>query len=87
MEPSKTIAEGFTNYIVKTSKGDVFSGLLVSKTDSEVVLKDATRQYHVPAADIQKMVAQPMSAMPEGLLNDLSPQDAADLLEFLSKLK
>ncbi len=87
VEPSKTIAEGFTSYLVKTKGGDVINGLLVSKTDSEVVLKDTTKQYHVPAADIQKMVAQTVSAMPEGLLADLSPQDAADLLAFLATLK
>ncbi len=87
VEPSKTIAEGFTSYLVRTKSGDVINGLLLSKTDAEVVLKDTTKQYHIPAADIQKMVAQTLSAMPEGLLADLSPQDAADLLTFLAGLK
>ncbi len=87
VEPSKTITEGFTSYLVKTKSGEIYNGLLAKKTDAEVILKDATKQYPIPTADVQKMVAQTVSAMPEGLLSDLSPEDAADLMEYLASLK
>jgi putative heme-binding domain-containing protein len=84
LNPSKTIAQGFANYTVKTKSNDVYTGLLVSKSDKEIVLKDATlKPIHIPATDVERMIEQKISAMPEGLLADLTPQQAADMLEFL----
>jgi len=86
--PSKTIAQGYATYVVKTKSGDVLTGLLVKQTDQEIVLKDATlKETHVPAADLEKMTPQTISAMPDGLLNDLTAQQAADLIGFLQTQK
>ena len=88
LNPSKTIAPGYATYVVRTKNGDTFSGLLVKKTDQEFVIKDAQlKEIHIPQVDIQKTVAQSVSAMPEGLLGDLEAQQAADLLEFVASLK
>ncbi len=87
VEPSKTIAEGFATFMIKTKGGDRLTGLLVRKNDTEVVLRDATKEHHFPAADVEKLTQQTTSAMPEGLLSNLTAQEAADLLEFLSTLK
>ena len=40
LEPSKTIAEGFTTYLLKRKSGEIINGLLVSKSDKEVVMRD-----------------------------------------------
>jgi putative heme-binding domain-containing protein len=88
LNPSKTIAQGYTTYNLQTKAGDLYSGFLITKTDQEVVIKDATLKVtHVPTSDVQKLSAQVISAMPEGLLSDLEAQQAADLLEFVSSLK
>ncbi len=88
LNPSKTIAQGFATYVVKTKSGDVFTGLLVKQTDQEIVLKDATlKETRVAARDVEKMTPQTVSAMPEGLLNDLTAQEAADLIAFLQTQK
>ena len=63
-------------------------GLLKSKTDKEVVLGTAgDQEVRVAAAKVERLVPQPKSLMPELLLRDLSAEQAADLLEFLSSLK
>jgi putative heme-binding domain-containing protein len=86
--PSKTIAPEYITYVARTKSGDTFAGFVVKKTATEIVLKDAQlKELHIPTADIQKLAAQSVSAMPEGLLADLEPQQAADLLEYLSSLK
>ena len=86
--PSKSIAPGYATYVIRTTSGDTYVGFLLGKTDKEVVIKDAQlKQTHIPAADIHKMVAQPISAMPDGLLSDLEAQQAADVLEFVASLK
>ncbi|HSU68598.1 MAG TPA: c-type cytochrome, partial [Tepidisphaeraceae bacterium] len=88
LNPSKTIAPGYATYVARTKSGDTFSGFLVRKTDAEVILKDPQlKEIRIPAADIERLAPQSISAMPEGLLNDLDSQQAADLLEFLASLK
>jgi putative heme-binding domain-containing protein len=86
--PSKSIEPAYVSYQVETRDGESYSGLLVSRTSEEVVLKDTSlNQLHVPAAKIKALQPLQLSAMPEGLLQSLTAQDAADLIEFLSSLK
>jgi hypothetical protein len=37
--------------------------------------------------DVEELIPQQKSLMPDGMLRDLTPQQAADLLAFLSSLK
>ena len=88
LEPSKEIDPKFATYVVRTESGAVHSGLLLEKSDRDVVLKDAARnEVRIPAGSVRQMVAQKTSSMPEFLLQSLTAQEAADLLEFLSSLK
>ena len=88
LNPSKTIAPGYETYVVRTKSGDTYTGFLVKKTAAEITIKDAQLKFiKLPTADVQKMVPQPISAMPEGLLADLEAQQAADLLAFVSSLR
>ena len=89
VEPSKTIAEGFVGYTVRTADGDAFSGLKVSQDDKEIVLRDATGELvHIALAQVKGgVVPQAGSIMPEGLLDNLEPQQAADLLAFVAGQK
>jgi putative heme-binding domain-containing protein len=88
LNPSKTIDPKYVTYLVKTGKGEDFTGLLVEKTAAEVVLRDAQRQViRIPAAEVTKVSPQTISSMPEGLLGSLTAQQAADLLEYLATRK
>jgi putative heme-binding domain-containing protein len=93
LHPSKTIAQGYETYVVRTKAqgdkpADIYSGFLVSKSDTEVVLKDMERKLiHLKTNEVDKMVMQPVSAMPEGIIAELQTQQAADLLEFLATRK
>jgi putative heme-binding domain-containing protein len=88
VEPSKAIAEGFTGYNVTTIDGDVVSGFLVARNATELIVKDATlQQVHLPAAKVSQVTPMAVSIMPQGLLDNLEPQQAADLLEWLAAQK
>jgi uncharacterized repeat protein (TIGR03806 family) len=88
LEPSKTVDPVFTTYLVETKDGRVISGLAVEKTASGVVLKDAqARTLRMSNSEIERMVPQSRSLMPELLLRDLTAQQVADLLEFLAGLR
>lgn len=88
VEPSKTIAEGFIAYRVKTKKGDVQLGLITGRNEKEIVLKTGPGvEVRIPAADVETVKPETASLMPEGLLGGLTAQQAADLLEYLQSLK
>ncbi|MGZ0166389.1 MAG: PQQ-dependent sugar dehydrogenase [Planctomycetales bacterium] len=88
LEPSKKIDPKFQTWLIQKDDGKVQTGLLVSRTAESVTLLDATgKAITIPAADIELMVAQKKSLMPELQLRGLTPQDAADLLAWLASLK
>lgn len=88
LEPSKFIDPKYTSYVLETTDGRVFTGLLVEKTDRQVVLKDPRNvEVRVGLDEVELLAPQQKSLMPELLLRDMTPQQAADLLAYLSSLK
>jgi putative heme-binding domain-containing protein len=88
LHPSKKIDEKFRVYLVETKQGKVHTGLLVKRDERQVVLKDPTgKMIRIAADGAEAVVPQQKSLMPELLLRDMTPQEVADLLEFLQSLK
>jgi uncharacterized repeat protein (TIGR03806 family) len=88
LEPSKTIDPKFATWLVQTISGKTHSGLLIEQSDDEVILRDAQNNDHrIPTAEIEELFRLQTSLMPEHLLRDLTPQQAADLLTWLASLK
>jgi putative heme-binding domain-containing protein len=88
LEPSKLIDPKYVPYVLETTEGKVLSGLLIEKTDEIVRLRDAkNEEVRIPAGEIELLVPQQKSLMPELLLRDLTPQQVADLIAYLSSLK
>jgi uncharacterized repeat protein (TIGR03806 family) len=88
LEPSKAVDPQYVTHLVETKEGQVYTGLLVSRTAQEVVLKDVKAQeIRIPAAKVETLVPQQKSIMPELLLRDLTAEQVADLLEYLASLK
>lgn len=85
LRPSSRIDPKFQTRSVLLTDGTVVTGIVVSDSESEVVVSDAQAKLHtVVKADIDVMQTSPKSVMPEMLLSGLTPQQAADLLAFLS---
>ncbi|HYE98719.1 MAG TPA: hypothetical protein VEJ18_07395, partial [Planctomycetota bacterium] len=88
LDPSKQIDPKYALYVVQTTDDSVVSGRLVAKSDAETVLRDAQAgEIRLQASRIRRMIPQSKSAMPEYLLQDLTAQEAADLIAFLASLK
>lgn len=88
LEPSKKIDPQYVTQTLETVSGIVHTGLLVKRTDKEVVLKDAQgKLITVKADDVEKLVPSQKSLMPEQLVKDMTAQELADLLAFLASLK
>ena len=88
LEPSKKIDPKYVSYLVETTQGLVHSGLLVSRTETEIILRDAQNKLvQIPGSDVESISPQQASLMPELLLRDLTQQQVADLLEYLGTLR
>jgi putative membrane-bound dehydrogenase-like protein len=88
LDPSKAIAPEFAAHVLETTSGQVYAGFLVERTADHVVLKDVKGQVvRVAAAEIEALVPQQKSLMPELVLSEVTAQDAADLLAYLTTLK
>ncbi|MDP7205165.1 MAG: c-type cytochrome, partial [Pirellulaceae bacterium] len=82
--PSRKIEPAYSSYIVETVDGRVMTGLVKSKSDKQLVLVTVdAKEVTVASEDIDLLVRQPKSLMPDLLLRDLTAQQVADLLAFL----
>jgi uncharacterized repeat protein (TIGR03806 family) len=87
LQPSRFVDPRYQAYVVVTADGRTFSGLLARRDDREVVIRDSqNNDIRLAAGEVESVHPQRKSLMPEGLLRDLTPQEAADLLEFLHTL-
>ncbi len=87
LKPSKSIDPRFVTHVIETKDGQVLTGLLVTKDEKQGVLKDGqNRLVRVPASQIEFLAPQQKSLMPELLLQDMTAEQVADLLEFLASL-
>jgi putative heme-binding domain-containing protein len=88
VNPSEAIAPEYQVWAFTTKNRGEVSGLIASETPEAVVINaGADEQVRLTSADIVSKRPYRASMMPEGLLNSLSPQQIADLLEFLATLK
>jgi len=88
LEPSRFIDVKYVPQVVETVDGLVHTGLLVERSETEIVLKSVqNKEIRIAMSDVESMTSQQKSIMPELLLRDMTPQQAADLLAYLNSLK
>ncbi|HIK93236.1 MAG TPA: c-type cytochrome, partial [Planctomycetes bacterium] len=84
LDPNRRVDPQFTDYVVVTTDGRTFNGLLVSDAGAQIVLRQPEgKEQTIARDDIEEMPATNKSLMPEGVEKDVSVQQMADLLEFL----
>lgn len=88
LQPSKTIAPEYRVWNVETKDGDYHSGFITKRTKDYMEMRLATGQtQRIATKDIESNQPQSMSLMPEGMLNLITEQEAADLIAYLTSLK
>lgn len=86
--PSRRIEPKYASYTVATEDGRLFNGLLVKRDEGEVVLRHAqNKEIVLKAESVVEFQPSRTSLMPDGQIASLTPQEAADLLAYLSSLK
>ena len=84
LQPSARVEPQFAAYLVRTKDEKTVTGLLVKRDDKQVIIRDAENKEHAfGAADLESVTPSRLSLMPDGQMSSLTPQEAADLLEYL----
>lgn len=83
LDPSLVIGKPYYVYVAKLKDGTAFSGLLAEDSPKQVVLKEPTGLHVIPRADLEKLVQQNISMMPEGLESTMTKDEFCDLVAFL----
>ena len=84
LDPDKEIKEGYQTYIATTKKGQVYSGLKISQSATEVVLRDAAgKDVRLVRKDLESLEASKRSLMPADAAALLTYDQFIDLIAFL----
>jgi putative heme-binding domain-containing protein len=84
LDPSRTLARGFTVYTLVTREGRVLTGLLGGESATSITLRrEKGESDTILRKDVEELRASSKSLMPEGFEREVKPQDVADLIGYL----
>jgi putative membrane-bound dehydrogenase-like protein len=87
LDPNRVVEDRYVSYIVVTDEGRQHTGLLAGETDATLTLRGQDgRDLTLRRDSLDEVVRTGRSLMPEGLENDLSVQDLADLFSAIGGL-
>ena len=85
--PSASFARGYEPVVIRTRSGQVHTGVLRSNDlPDEIVVGTERDETRIPRRDIIDMQPGTVSLMPQGLGDQLTHQELADLLAFLRNM-
>jgi putative heme-binding domain-containing protein len=88
LDPNQSVSHGFDLWNIALKNGDSWQGIITAETPTAITVRNANGMINTIARDqIASQGALHMSAMPVGLEKDISHQDMADLLVFLTKTR
>ena len=88
LTPSSTIPDGFSLYTLEMKSGEAYTGFLLERGKDITRFRLITGEEKSLATESVKRFSEiPTSIMPAGLLQNLTPQEAADLLAYLASLR
>jgi putative membrane-bound dehydrogenase-like protein len=86
--PSQNIAQGYESYVVETTKGSNFDGVMGPQTPTTITLRhEDGKEDVIQRQDIKNMYVTNLSAMPADLEKQISVDQMANLLAFLKTPK
>ena len=88
LDPNREAQPNFMTYTLATQQGKLFNGIIATETATSVTLRRAEgKQDVVLRSNIDKLVSNGKSLMPEGFEKDITPIQMADLIAFVRSIK
>jgi putative membrane-bound dehydrogenase-like protein len=88
LDPSANVVPGYEEYLMETKDGNMITGVMVQESETTVTLRRSKGDEDtVLRSNIASLRAGTVSAMPEGLEDEISVEQMTDLLEFLRSLR
>ncbi|MFA6547053.1 MAG: PVC-type heme-binding CxxCH protein, partial [Limisphaerales bacterium] len=88
LDPNRELLPQYLAYEMETRDAESLLGIIVNETAGNVTVRQAFgKESVVPRAAITKLKSQGQSLMPEGLEVEMTVQDLADLLDYISTVE
>ncbi|WAC13584.1 DUF7133 domain-containing protein [Dyadobacter pollutisoli] len=88
LKPNASISQGFASVLITTKDEKSYMGFVSEESAEKLVLRDITGAvYNFKMSDITSRKEMENSMMPPGLANELSYEEFASLITFLSQQK
>jgi putative heme-binding domain-containing protein len=88
LKPNASISQGFATVLITTKNKKEYMGFVTAESAERIIMRDITGQISsIRTADIRSRKEMETSMMPDGLANQLSYEEFASLITFLSERK
>ena len=88
LKPGARIAQGFDTYSFITERGKTIQGFIVTESAKEIQIRQTDGSAMTLKSDeIEERIKLTTSLMPQGLANNITPEQLGDLLAYLESLK
>ena len=86
IDPNAVIGKDYQARVIRTSDGQVITGLAQAQSDSSISIRTATETIQVDKSEIEEFKISENSFMPMGLLDTLDERQRIELLKYLLSL-
>ena len=83
IDPSADIGEGYQLVVINTKDGRMIQGNIKEENDQKVVISMIGQVITIPKSEIMSLTKNPISLMPEGLINGFTDEQVRDLIGYL----
>jgi len=87
LDPNREAQPNFNTYTAETKAGRIFNGIIAAESDNSITLRRAeAKEDVVLRTNIEELISNGISLMPEGLEKEFSRQELADVIVFVKAI-
>lgn len=82
-DPSAVVSKDYLMTVLALVDGRTINGVVLNEAEAALTVQTAQAKETIPQSDVEERMLSKQSLMPDGLLQQLSPDDVADLFAYL----